>query len=461
MKTYKLKNLFLLLFLGTATAFAQTKKLDKTYNTNRDVRINIDARHTNIIVETWDRNEVQVQAFMDTGNINASEAKKLLDNWKLETSGTAGEININSGGGMGKGPDMDMARFSESMGHLQEMLVPLMSEMIGPMMENLAKHPPLPPDFAEKMGNLNFDYEAYQRDGDKYMKKWEKHIEKNFGKDFEVSMEKWAAQFEENANVWSKNMEREMEVKGEKFEKSMEQWAEKFGAEMEKWGENFAREMEGKENENGGKVIMARGGSKSNRNIRIKMPAGARLNLDVRHGEVDLGPRTTNLKANLTHSKLSGNVIDGEKTDVKASYTPINISQWNYGVLNASYVQNCVIERARSIKLISNSSDVNIKELEEMGILSGTFGVLKIGKVGGNFKNLDIILKNSDLTLSLPNTALNINYNGTQSSINYPKAETVKSTTSYDNQMLNGYYKAGNSNRNISINASFSEVVIK
>lgn len=461
MKTYKLKNLFLLLFLGTATAFAQTKKLDKTYKTNKDVQVNIDARHTSIVVETWDRNEVQVQGFLDTGSMNSAEAKKLLDNWKLETSGTAGEINISSGGVVGKAPEVDMAGLTESMGHLQEMLAPLMTEMVGPMMESFAKHPPLPPDFAEKMGNLNFDYEAYQRDGDKYMKKWEAHIEKNFGKDFEASMEKWAEQFEKNAEVWSKKMESEMEVSGEKFEQSMEQWAESFGAEMEKWGESIAREMEGKEHASRSNIITAKGVAKTNRQIKIKMPAGARLNLDVRHGEVNLGPRTTNLKANLSHSRLSGNIIDGEKTDVKASYTPIKIARWNYGVLNASYVQECVIDKAKSIKLVSNSSDVNIKEIEETGILSGTFGILKIGKIDGNFKNLDITLKNSDLTLSLPDTALNLNFNGSQSDISYPKAATVKSTTSYDNQMLNGYYKSGNSNRNISINASFSDVVIK
>lgn len=461
MITYKPRYLFLLLFLTTVVAFGQTKKLEKTYNTNKDVKINVDARHTNIIVETWDRNEVQIQAFQDTGNMNAGEAKKLLDSWRLETTGTAGEITINSGGGMvGRGPEMDVATLTESMGHLQEMLAPLMSEMVAPMLENLAQHPPLPPDFAQKMGNLNFDYEAYQRDGDKYMKKFEKQMEKNFGKDFERSMEQWAAQFEKNAEVWGKNVEREMEANGEKFEKSMEQWAEKFGAQMEQWGENFAREMEGKENLSP-MMINGKSGAKANRNIRIKVPAGARLNLDVRHGEVNLGARTSNLRANLSHSKLSANVIDGENTDVKAAYTPINISQWNYGVLNMSYVQNCTINKARSIKLISNSSDVNIGEIVETGILSGTFGVLKIGRVDSNFRNLDITLKNSDLRLSLPETALNFNYNGTQSNINYPTTSTVKVTKSYDNQLLNGYYRAGNSNRNISINASFSDVVIK
>jgi hypothetical protein len=69
------------------------------------------------------------------------------------------------------------------------------------------------------------------------------------------------------------------------------------------------------------------------------------------------------------------------------------VNNWNYGILNTSYVQNCDIKKAKSIKLVSNSSDVNIGEIEETGILSGTFGELKIGKINPNFKNLDITLK--------------------------------------------------------------------
>lgn len=191
------------------------------------------------------------------------------------------------------------------------------------------------------------------------------------------------------------------------------------------------------------------------------MPAGARLELDVRHGDVKLGQRTSNLKANLSHSSLTGNIIDGQNTDVKVSYSPVNIAQWNYGILNAGYGQKIAINKAKSIKLISNSSDVNINEVGETAILSGSFGSLKVGKLSPDFKNLDITVKNSDLTLSLPQTALNFNYNGTQSKIEYPKASTIKSSNSYDNQLLNGFYQNANSNRNISINATFSNIIIK
>ena len=104
---------------------------------------------------------------------------------------------------------------------------------------------------------------------------------------------------------------------------------------------------------------------------------------------------------------------------------------------------------------------MKIGEITEIAILSGTFGELSIGKLHPDFKNLDITLKNSDLKLSLPEAALNFNYKGTQSSIDYPKVSTVKETESYDSKLLNGFYKSTNGKRSISINASFSKIEIK
>ncbi|MFN4763260.1 hypothetical protein ACKGJN_09075 [Gillisia sp. Q332] len=461
MKTLRHNSFIILLLLACTTTFSQSKKLENTYNTNKDVKVNIDSRHTRVIIEHWNKDQVSIEALLDSKNLNPEEAKIQLESWNLETSGDLREVNITSGGGVSWSKEMDMAGFGEAMGSLQLLIAPIMTEMVAPMMENLAENPPLPPDFASKMGNLNFDYEAYQKDGEKYMKKWEKQVENNFGKDFEKSMEKWAAQFEKNAAVWEKNIEKKMALNEGKFEAQMEQWAENFGSKMEQLGERIANDMELKENSVAPKSPNSGKPRTTVRTLRIKVPANARLNLEVRHGEVKIGQRTNNLKANISHSKFSANIIDGENTEVKVSYSPITVSQWNYGVLNTSYVQDVVIDKAKSIKLTSNSSDVNIGEITEIAILSGTFGELSIGKLHPDFKNLDVTLKNSDLRFSLPDAALNFNYNGTQSSIEYPKVGTVKATKSYDKQMLNGFYKATSGKRSISINASFSKIEIK
>ncbi|TVZ25609.1 hypothetical protein JM83_0535 [Gillisia sp. Hel_I_86] len=465
MKTIKSNYILLFCLLFSVGIFAQTKKLEKTYKTKQDVSVVIDAKYTNIIIENWDKNEVAIEAYLEAGNLKGEDAKKALESWKLETSGNSDKIEINSGGGTtGMNLNMDLSSLTESMGDLQNILGPMMTDMIAPMLENISKNP-LPPEFHEKMGNMDFDYDAYKKDGDKYMEKWEKKMEKNFGKDFEKSMEAWGKQFEENSEVWEKDFEKKMEAWGEDFEKNfgkdMEKWGESFGKKMETWGENFGKEMEAKQSYKGEGNGTTRVSSQGKRIIKIKIPKNANLDLDVRYGELKLGEKTTNLKANLSHSSLSANIIEGEKTKVNVSYSPININVWNYGILKTNYVENCEIGKAKSIKLISNSSDVTIKEITDTGILSGTFGELSVGKLDTGFKNLDITLENSDLRLSLPSAPLNFNYNGTQSNIEYPKATSIKSTKSYDNEILNGYYKSKDGNGSVNINASFSDVYIK
>ncbi len=457
--------LLLCLLLG-AGGFAQTKKLAKSYKTNADVALHIDAKHTDVIIENWDKNEVSIEAFLEAGDLKGEALKNALDSWKLESSGTSDKIEISSGGNtlMNMELELDLSSLNESLGNLDEILGPLMTEMIAPMLENISRNP-LTPEFHEKMGNMNFDYEAYKKDGDTYMEKWEQKMEKNFGKDFEKSMEEWAAKFEQNSEVWEKDFAVKMEAWGENFEKEfgedMEKWGERFGKKMEAWGQNFEKEMEQKENLKAGANAIKSTFSQGKRVIKIKMPKNTKLDLNLRYGELKLGEKTTNLKADLSHSKLSANIIEGENTQVKVSYTPVNVNVWNYGVLKTNYSETCEIGKAKSIKLVSNSSDVTIREITETGILSGTFGELTIGTLGAGFKNLDITLENSDLRLSLPVAPLNFSYNGTQSNIEYPRATSIKSTKSYDNEILNGYYKSKDGKGSVNINASFSDVYIK
>lgn len=455
--------MFALLFCIPVMLSAQSKKLDKTYKTSSDVEVKIDASHTNIIVDYWDKNEVQIEATLETDEVEKEKRDELLANWKLNTSGNAAEVTISSGGGMQWNEDIDLSGLEKPLASLPQMLEPLMNNLVTPLMQSMGESmgAPLPPEFSEKMGKIKFDYEAYEKDGDKYIAKFEKEIEANFGDDFEKDMEEWAAQFEKNAENWEKNFEMKMDINSEEFEKSMEKWAESFGKDMEAWGESFGAQMEARyEGENGNSKVMGLNNSKAKKTIKLKMPKNAKLKLDVRHGEVKLSGTTNNLRADLSHSKLTADRINGKNTNVEAAYTPVNINYWSYGIMDAKYVKNFKINKVKSIKLSSNSSNVNIGEVEDTGILSGNFGELNIANVGPNFKNLDINLENSDLELGLPTSAFNFMYSGTQSDIKHPDVLKVTSSESYDNKKLTGYHKTKDSGGNISIKANFSDVLL-
>jgi hypothetical protein len=458
MKTIRYKFMIAAL-LCSVLSMAQTKKLNKTFKTNANVTLSIDATHTNLVVEPWDKNEVQVEAILEMPKAEKDEINRALKGWKLDLTGNADEVTVRSTGAIVGFKRIDMASLNEPLSKLPEMMAPL-QEMIGPLLESISGNP-LPPEFYEKMDNVKFNYQAYRKEGDAYLNEFEKKMEKNFGEDFEKSMEEWAAKFEKDQEKMTKKLEKDMEAWGEDFGKSMEAWGEQFGKDMEAWAENLEKEVEAKYGDADNKVIIINKGSKAQKILKIKMPKDGQLKLNVRHGDLKLYGHVKNMKGQLSHSNLTAGTISGEKTDLKIAYTPVKIKNWDHGILNASYVQDLKIEKVKSIKLTSNSSEVNIEEVSQNGIFRGTFGELVIGKVGNDFENLDIILENSDLRLDLPEVAYTFTYSGNKSEVNYPKELSVKSSKAYDNQKLTGYNKNKNSNATISINASFSDVLLK
>ena len=66
------------------------------------------------------------------------------------------------------------------------------------------------------------------------------------------------------------------------------------------------------EDENGNNIYIMKGGEVdfkgAKRVIKIKMPKGAELDLNVRHGEVKLG-NVTNIKADLNYSTFIANTL--------------------------------------------------------------------------------------------------------------------------------------------------------
>ncbi|HET8754097.1 MAG TPA: hypothetical protein VFM59_07020, partial [Salinimicrobium sp.] len=424
MKITALKPFCLLLLLSAGSIFGQTKqKFKKSYPVNKEVAVSVDATHTNLVFETWDKNEVEITGFVNSKDLPDEEVKKLLENWKVKVSSDKAQLKISSAGELSNG--FEIAGLDSIVMMTSEMMAPLMNNLVGPLLESISDNP-LPPEFYESVSGLEFDHEAYERDGEKYMEKWEKQLDKKFGKNFEKAMEEWGKKFEKDAEKWGKEVEIEMEINGEQLEKDMEKWAASFEKDMEAWGEEFGKKMEvwGQQFENSENgvhpkmpILNLNSTGKSKRNLLIKMPKDANLKLEVRFGEVKLAENTNNLKADLSHSKLTAEKISGKNTRIIASYTPVLVKRWDYGILNTSYVENCQIDSAESLKLSSNSSNVNIGKIEKIGIISGTFGKLEIKNLAPDFELLDISLENTDLDLNLPETALIFNYNGSQSDI--------------------------------------------
>ncbi len=480
MESIKKRKLnMLVLFLGCVGILSAQQKQDvlkERFNAKKDVTIKVDTRYTNVIFETWDKDEVTVEGYVETTkDISKEDAKAIAKNWEVKAAGNSNEISITSAGNLSwnGAANMDLSALES----LKDM--PMNLDFLGPMVESMVipstatVASDLPKNFYKNMRDVDFDYQAYKKDPDGYMKSYEAKMKKRFGNDFDVDMKKWGKDFGKKMDAWNKQFEA-------KFGQDLEEWGENFeetyGPKLQAFAEQLTQQYGGNYTKtetvtpNGAKTTVieynsVKPGNFTNDNVKrtiiIKMPRDARLRLDVRHGEIKLAERIKNIQAKLSHTRLSANIIDGGQTSISAAYSPVSVKQWNYGTLNTNYVKECVIDNAKNIKIISKSSDIVIKNLEEIGIISGTFSRIAIPGIGKSITNLDVVLENSDFIIDLPENAFNFTFNGNRSGLKFPPSLQVQTVKNANNDRVTGFYKSRNTLTNIAISARFSNVILK
>lgn len=274
----------LTLCLITTVGFAQKKqsKTSQTIKVNKDVVVDLNTNYVEIEIETWNKNEVQVEAYVESTKLSEDELKKSLKAWNLNIDASMDNILISSEGGrrpglFSEGSYDDILKDLElNLADLPDLPIlknlPEILNLEGmPEMPELPEMPEFPelPELPEGVNTIKFDYDKYQKEGEKYLAEWSKKYEKKGGKKLQKNMEEWAKKFAESGyqekmekwgeeygkrfeGKWAKDMEKWGEKFGDKFGKDMEKWGEEFGEsfgkDMEKWaerfGESFGKDME-------------------------------------------------------------------------------------------------------------------------------------------------------------------------------------------------------------------------
>ncbi|WP_339896315.1 hypothetical protein [uncultured Algibacter sp.] len=341
-------------------------------------------------------------------------------------------------------------------------------------------------EYAEKM-------EAW---GEKFGKEWGE----KFGEGYAKEMEKWGEKFGEE---WGEKYGKQMEEWGERFAKRMESQAKRTETQSKRLeiearrAEILAKRLEKKEElliekKERAEAIRVRAAEHKTREqalehkkhireravlikdrekeierlfdnnshpnvkktIKIKMPKGAKLKVNVRYGEIEFAANVDNLEADLSHAKFTAQSINGSLTSINASYSPIYVTNWNLGELNLNYVNNAELKNVKHIVLNSVSSNIDVENLFGSAIIDGNIGNLKIFNIDDNFISLNMILQNNDALIALPNVDYNLQYKGTRSHLKHPKQK--------ENDYVSNF-SAGNleSGKNIVINAKYSNVTMK
>ncbi len=469
LKLYKHKTaVLLLLFIGTLS-YSQKKRVE-SFNVADDVEVSVNTSFTNIIFETWNKNKVEVEAYIEGEKLSEKEKETQMKNWDLNITGNSKKVSISSNAGNQSFAMEDMPPI--------DFIGPMMENMIMPMIQNI-QVPPLPEDLLENLGNIQFDYEAYQKDEEGYMKKFEAQMDKNFGKDFQKKMENWGESFakswdDKKADSIGEAYGKKMEAWGEAYGKRMDAWGEEYGKKMEAWADEIEKKYEKEGNDytktvtkspNGTTIIVqgnrtSTSNGNSKKTIIIRLPKNAKTNVNIRHGNLKVAD-ANNMKAILDYTPFKANSIDGGQTLISASYAPVIINTWKQGVLNVKFVDDCSVSTVQNINLQANSSDVRIGNITNQAFLSGSFGDLEIEKVSDGFETLDIRLENTDAKVNVPVGAFSFYFNGKKSTLKYPKSLQLKESKSADRVLVKGFSQNNSSNKTITINSTYSNVSLQ
>lgn len=302
-------NIIWSILLCTTVVFGQkqTENINESFKVNKDVLVEINARHSDITVETWNKNVVSIQGAWEIEGMTKEEADKFFKGWKFEALGNKNKVVITSKSSGNHYyshsvvfDDMDFD--FDSISHMGELFNGnYYSELPSiPAMSPMPPMPPMPPFSEPNFENLNeidFDYEAYQNDKEAYMKEfkirqeaWKNEFEEKYEpqmKAYKEKIKQWEKEMEPQMKAYEKKMkqwEKEVEPQMKAYEKKMEAQAEKIEKKMKKMEfemqEKYAQKIKEKE------AKMSKYSIK--KSLVIKVPKGATLKVDANHGKIKI-----------------------------------------------------------------------------------------------------------------------------------------------------------------------------
>lgn len=484
-----------MIFIATSV-LAQQKltKASQSIKVNKDVTLDLNTSHCNIIFDTWNKDVIEVEAYIEGDNLSKEEMQDALKNWNVDVDATKNSVSIST---RGNAPVVwayrhnpgDEDAYRAVLEELKFELADLPEiDFEIPEVPEIPELPEMPelPELPAGISNIHFDYDAYKKNGDEYMKQWSKDFESTFGEEYAKKMEAWGEKF---GKEWNEKYGKEMEAWGEKFSK---EWEEKNGKKMEEWGKRYAKQMEerakqleerskhleerqelyGKLAEERAKMAderakladerrakiekMIHSGTnpKVKKTIKIRMPKDTKVKVNVKYGELKFASNIDNLKADLSHTKFIATSINGSNTSINASYSPVLVTNWNLGSLNLNYVKDAEIDNVKRLMLTSNSSNIKINNLINNAIIDGSIGDLEILKIDDAFTNLNVTLQNSDAVIAIPKVDYSLQYKGSKSRFSHPKKTTKDNATSFSIGNLSN-------SKTIVVNAKYSNVTMK
>ena len=498
MKTYTYNiTAFLLLFALTLQAQIFDKKIIENFKVNSDVEIVINAAHMDVDIETWNRNEVAVEAVMEVEGVDENEAKKILKQWKFEALGNNTKVKISS-----LSNDMHFDFNGDFDFDFPEIEFPHFEMPIIEFEFPEIAFPEMP-----EIPEFEFDYQLYKNDST-YLKRYkfevQKQVEEFKNSDWKKQLDsmrnspEFKNQIEEYKNA-AKEMAKEVKElrNSEEFKHSLEdakKAAEKARIHvLENRDEilervkivkeaNKAAMAELKRMKESGELDSLKNYSENvyfnystNKNskvkikkyLKIKVPKKATFDLNVRHGKVNIPESNKKMSANMSYGNFVGGVITGSKNELMFANSPVEIETINSSNITLKNVPNATFGTFENSNLFSNSSEVAIDQVGTDVILNQKFGNIVVKKIIPLFKNLNLNFDYTKATIPLEKIDANYSLNTNKSRFNIAKENSdflkksfMKVLKKYDSSIQGNFSSSIKTENNINIKSNFSTINI-
>lgn len=456
--------LFILMGVGNGYAQKRTKTFHENFKVTPDAVLDIHTNYADIEFETWNKNQVDIQAIIEIEGATEEQIEANFSSNPIKIVGNSRLIEIST-----DPRHRELVVFAPV--NLQDLNIDISNLMMDvnkieiPLLPELLEIPPVPPMPPVKI--QHFDYEAYKKDGEVYLEKWKKGFDKDFDKDYRKKMEEWGKRMaEKGKEIAEKNKVMAVEIE-QLTKEHQEELQEAQNRIMVVRAEALAKRQEAMEKKGDRPNIFFysdKGDNKQykiKKTIKIKLPKSTKIKMDVRHGEVKLAENTTDMNATLSYATLLASTIDGDKTYINASYSPVSVQKWNYGRLKADYSENVTIKEVGDLTLNATFSDITIGKLVQKAFIKNDFGPLKINTISNSFTDLDIQVQNAELDCNLPTTAYDLIVNGTDSDVQYPSSLTLDKSKNGYSTLYKGYNLNRGSGKSILITSKFSDLTLQ
>ena len=493
--TFKLLPAVCLLFGQYAGAQTQTKTYSESFNVGDNTVLNINTSHTDIEFDTWNKNQVLVEAVIELEGATEEEAEKYFANNPIKILGNSSEIEISTRNSRSwhsahisgvPGAD-DIVVEIPDMPYVEPFFLDIEIPEL-PEIPELAAIPPMPPmPPVPPMEYGEFDYQEYQERGEAYLKEWSEKFREGFDEEWAQQMEEWGEQYKANMEEYNQQREElraEREAVREENRREREEMREEAeemrreAMEERERAREEARRMKEEQREVRRNVIISSekaaapkiyyhssdgksGKFEVKRSIRIKMPKSVKLKMNVRYGEVKLAENMKDIDATLSYARLLASTIDGDKTNIVAAYSPVIVQQWNLGKLNTKFSGEIALKDVKYLTLDATSSEVTIDRLLKSAKVKNNLGSLYIHSVAPEFSEMDISVQNGQVECKLPQTSYKITAQGTFSNFSFPQKLTLKKSDDQNKTVHKGYHLAANSDKVILINSNYSDVKLQ